>query len=222
MATFLFFNFFFLLLFFRLFIFVKEFRPLLSTFHQIHLFFSIVQKLHNTIHVDTISTMFYYDTFILFTTISKFQKLVEYTFELNFEMNSNEFCMVPTHSRVLWMYNSTKVTLDMHKSPIILYNNLYIFNTKFSNSCKFEKNLIMHASCPSKFIILKHTFYVNNILQQSWMKRLLTIIIFLANYWNQNWNMQPINYTYNMKIFMKSFKFICQNLKLTLTWKLNK
>jgi hypothetical protein len=60
-----------------------------------------VQILYNTIHVDTISTMFYNDTFIRFMTISKFQKLVEHTFELNFEMNSNEFCMVPIHSQVL-------------------------------------------------------------------------------------------------------------------------
>lgn len=165
--------------------------------------------------------MFYNDTFILFMIILKFQKLVEHTFELNFEINSNEFCMVPIHSHVLWMDNTTKVALDMHKSRIILYN-IYFLNTNFSNFCKFEKNPIMHALCPSKFIILKHTFYVNNILQQSWMNKLLIIIILFTNYWNQNWNMQHMNYTYNMKIFMKSFKFICQNLKLTLTWKLNK
>ncbi len=122
---------------------------------------------------------------------------------------------------VLLMDNTTKVTLDMHKSPIIYIINTF-FQYKIFQLLQIWKESNHDASCPSKFIILKHTIYVNNILQQSWMKRLLTIIILLTNYWIQNWNMQPITYTYNMKNFMTSFKFICQNLKLTLTWKLNK
>ncbi len=94
----LFFNFFFLLLFIH---FCKFFKTSFIHLPSNPSFFSIVQILYNTIHVDTISTMFYNDTFIRFMTISKFQKLVEHTFELNFEMNSNEFCMVPIHSQVL-------------------------------------------------------------------------------------------------------------------------
>jgi hypothetical protein len=90
-----------------------------------------VQILYNKIHVDTISTMFYNDTFILLMTILKSQKLVEHTFELNFEMYSNEFCMAPIHLRVNWMDNTTKVTLNMNNSPTILYNKIRFFNFFF-------------------------------------------------------------------------------------------
>jgi len=41
-----------------------------------------------------------------------------------------------------------------------------------------------------------------------------TIIIFPTNYWSKNWNMQPINYNYNLRNSMKCFKFICQSPKL--------
>lgn len=168
--------------------------------------------LWNTIHVDTISTMCHNGT----------SSFVMMMCQLSFKIPKAH----PIHIWVeLWkkiqltFYGSNTSTHPLNgqytqgriknaQSPIVI-SNYYFSNFFWSLWVWKESN---HACFVPIEIHNANTHFVpTNTLQQSWMKRLMTIIHQLLK---QYWNMQPINYTYNIKNSMKCFKLVCQNLKL--------
>ena len=102
-----------------------------------------------------------------------------------------------------WMDNTSKVLPDIQLllSTCMAGNSL---NVSTSNFCHLKYCPIVKTSCPSKFIILKHTIWSNNSLQNRWIKWLPTIIILSTNYKSQNKIMWSIYRHLWCKVFRAS------------------
>jgi len=128
---------------------------------------------------------------IFYTFLLTFQKIFPLTSLYLIGWNFNILCIFVTHISLLWMENIIMATLDeRHFLSTCKVKTCPSHN--FLNMIYEKKNPIKTTTYSPIVIIPKITLFINNSLNQYWIKTFLTIIWFWIYFRCNNWNMIKI------------------------------